>query len=296
MLKVQEVPEGQGSLGGHVALEQRLRAHVLKVARNRHRRAQPSENRAVAEYIAHELEGMGFRVDWQGPLDNVVALPKTSAGRSDDNERPALVAAHYDSVPFSPGADDNASAVAVLLEAARAAARTGANIGFVAFNAEEEGLMGSRDFVKSSSITPRVVHVLEMVGYTDRRPGGQRRPVYLPIRMPDVGDFLGVIANRNSAAEVERVRAAARGISVGPRLLTLDTRFGVERLLFDLLRSDHVPFWKRGIPALMWTDTANFRNPNYHRGSDTPDTLDYAFMTRVCLLLCASIDVALPVA
>ena len=81
---------------------------------------------------------------------------------------------------------------------------------------------------------------------------------------------------------------------MGPRLLTLDTRFGVERLLFDLLRSDHVPFWKRGIPALMWTDTANFRNPNYHQGSDTPDTLDYAFMTRVCLLLCASLD--LPVA
>lgn len=285
MLKVQEVPEGEGALAEHAAIEQRLRAHVLKVARNRHRRAQPSENRAVAEYIAHELAGMGFRVDWQGPLDNVVALPKAA------DERPALVAAHYDSVPFSPGADDNASAVAVLLEAARAAARAGANVGFVAFNAEEEGLMGSRDFVEKSSITPRVVHVLEMVGYTDRRPGGQRRPVYLPIRIPDVGDFLGVIANSSSAAEVERVRAAARRLSVGPRLLTLDTRFGVERLLFDLLRSDHVPFWKRGIPALMWTDTANFRNPNYHRGSDTPDTLDYAFMTRVCLLLCASLDV-----
>jgi len=284
MLKVHEVPEGAGSLVAHAALERRLRGHVQQVARNRHRRAQPNENREVAEYIARELTAMGFQVDWQGPLSNVVALPKAAA------PEPVLVAAHYDSVPFSPGADDNASAVAVLLEAARAAAALGANVGFIAFNAEEEGLAGSRDFVERTSITPRVVHVLEMVGYTDRRPGAQRRPVYLPIRIPDVGDFLGVIANSKSTAEVERVREAARRLTTGPRLLTLSTRFGVERLLFDLLRSDHVPFWKRGIPALMWTDTANFRNPHYHRGSDTPDTLDYEFMTRVCLLLQASLD------
>jgi len=283
MLKVREVPEGEGSVAPHAELEQRLRAHVRTVAIQRHRRAQPKENRTVAEYIARELEALGFRVDWHGPLANLVALPKAVG------THPALVAAHYDSVPFSPGADDNASAVAVLLEAARAAAAAGADVGFIAFNAEEEGLMGSRDFVASSPITPRVVHVLEMVGYTDRRRGSQRRPVYLPIRIPDVGDFLGVIANGKSAAELERVREAARRLPANPRLLTLDTRFGVERLLFDLLRSDHVPFWKRGIPALMWTDTANFRNPNYHRGSDTPETLDYEFMTRVCLLLCATL-------
>lgn len=284
MLKVHEVREGTGSLAEHVALEHRLREHVEKVARRRHRRAQPSENRAVAEYIAHELEAMGFRVDWHGPLSNVVALPKAVG------PKPVLVAAHYDSVPFSPGADDNASAVAVLLEAARRAAGAGADVGFVAFNAEEEGLLGSRNFVDTSTITPRVVHVLEMVGYTDRRSGAQRRPVYLPIRIPDVGDFLGVIANSRSSGEVERVRGAARRLATAPRLLTLTTRFGIERLLFDLLRSDHVPFWKRGISALMWTDTANFRNPHYHRGSDTPDTLDYEFMTRVCLLLCACLE------
>lgn len=286
MLTVREVPEGDGSIAGHRQLERRLREHVRSVAVQRHRRAQPRENRAVAEYIAHEFEALGFRVAWHGPLANVVALPEAAG------PHPALVAAHYDSVPFSPGADDNASAVAVLLEAARAAAGAGADVGFVAFNAEEEGLMGSRDFVDSGAITPRVVHVLEMVGYTDRRRGAQRRPAYLPIRIPDVGDFLGVIANRKSAAEVERVREAARRLPASPRLLTLSTRFGVERLLFDLLRSDHVPFWKRGIPALMWTDTANFRNPNYHRGSDTADTLDYEFMTRVCLLLCATLGVS----
>lgn len=283
MLKVHEVPEGVESIAAHAELQQRLRDHVKTIAKNRHRRAQPSENREVAEYIARALVAMGYQVDWQGPLSNVVALPKALA------PEPVLVAAHYDSVPFSPGADDNASAVAVLLEAARAAAQARANVGFIGFNAEEEGFAGSRDFVQHSSLVPRVVHVLEMVGYTDRRPGAQRRPVYLPIRIPDVGDFLGVIANRKSTLEVERVREAARRSQMGPRLLTLSTRFGVERLLLDLLRSDHVPFWKRGIPALMWTDTANFRNPHYHRGSDTPDTLDYEFMTRVCLLLQASL-------
>jgi len=286
MLEVHEVPEGAASLADHAELEQRLRAHVYRIARPRHRRAQAAENRAVAEYVARQLESMGFKVEWQGRFANLVALPVHPKGQ------PTLVAAHYDSVPFSPGADDNASAVAVLLEVARAAASQQANVGFVAFNAEEEGLVGSSDFVRESAIAPTVVHVLEMVGYTDRRRGGQRKPFYLPIRMPDVGDFLGVIANAKSRPHLERVEAAARTSPFGPRLLTLRTRFGVERLLFDLLRSDHVPFWKRGTPALMWTDTANFRNPNYHRGTDTPDTLDYEFMTRVCLLLCASLDLA----
>lgn len=286
MLEVHEVPEGAHSLEGHAELEQRLRGHVHSIARPRHRRAQAAENRAVAEYVARELESMGFKVEWQGRFANLVALPVHPKGP------PTLVAAHYDSVPCSPGADDNASAVAVLLEVARAAASQQANVGFVAFNAEEEGLVGSSDFVAESPIVPSVVHVLEMVGYTDRRRGAQRKPFYLPIRMPDVGDFLGVIANAKSRPHLERVEAAARTSPFGPRLLTLRTRFGVERLLFDLLRSDHVPFWKRGTPALMWTDTANFRNPNYHRGTDTPDTLDYAFMTRVCLLLCASLDLA----
>lgn len=284
MLVVHEVPEGAASLESHAALEQRLRAHVRSIARPRHRRAQPAENRAVAEYVARELESMGFRVEWQGRFANLVALPEHPKAQ------PALVAAHYDSVPFSPGADDNASAVAVLLEVARAASQRRANVGFVAFNAEEEGMVGSSDFVRESPIVPSVVHVLEMVGYTDRRPGAQKKPFYLPIRLPDVGDFLGIIANNKSRTYLERVRAAAQESAFGPRLLTLRTRFGVERLLFDLLRSDHVPFWKRGTPALMWTDTANFRNPNYHRGTDTPDTLDYEFMTRVCLLLCASLD------
>jgi hypothetical protein len=69
--------------------------------------------------------------------------------------------------------------------------------------------------------------------------------------------------------------------------MALQVFFGMERLFADLNRSDHAPFWRAGIPAMMWTDTANFRNPNYHLASDTPDTLDYDFMADVTRLALA---------
>jgi hypothetical protein len=99
---------------------------------------------------------------------------------------------------------------------------------------------------------------------------------------------LGVVANRDSNAELERIVTLASGLPELP-VVGLKTFFDIKKLPPVLLRSDHAPFWDAGLPALMWTDTAEFRNPNYHKTTDTPATLDYAFMAKVAALLVASV-------
>ena len=197
-----------------------------------------------------------------------------------------LVGAHYDSVPGTPGADDNASGVAALIAVARAIGpREG--VCFVAFDGEECGFVGSRALVGGlGGHRPEHVHVLEMVGYASREPGSQRNP--LPgIEVPDVGDFLGVVGSHGSRRILDHVLGAAGGHAVPVLGLHLpDVPLErIEGISHHLLRSDHAPFWREGLPALMWTDTAEFRNPHYHRPTDTPETLDYGFLAGVARLL-----------
>jgi Zn-dependent M28 family amino/carboxypeptidase len=262
-------------------VQTRLREHVAAFARPRHFYAQPAENRFARERLIDLLRGLGFAISLQGEMDNVIARPK---GRGPVT----LVCAHYDSVPTTPGADDNASALAVLLELAAALGPTG-NTAFVGFNREEDGLKGSQAFAAElPRLFPEGVaraHVLEMVGYRSREPGSQRSPLpWLP-GVPDVGDFMGVLANGASRAELRRVLRRSPEVAGGPKVVAIQTLCGFERRLPDLARSDHWPLWEVGVPALLWTDTAEFRNPHYHQPSDTPDTLDYAFMEELCRLL-----------
>ncbi|MCP3097931.1 M28 family peptidase [Myxococcus sp. K15C18031901] len=253
----------------------------------RHFVANARGNAWVREALRAEFAGLGLSVRLQGPYQNVVALPRSLDARTPVT----FVAAHYDSVPDCPGADDNASGVAVMLECARVLARSSVAppIGFIAFNAEEDGLLGSRDFVtRGLSGLPcqvGVTHVLEMVGF--RAGAGARQSVPLPW-VPEgltVPDYIGVIAKGCSNHVVDRVIRTQASPEL--RVMTLKTWGPLYRVLPDLARSDHSPYWDAGRPAVMWTDTANFRNPHYHRSSDTPDTLDYAFMKDVAGLLCA---------
>lgn len=246
--------------------------------------ANARENAWVREELASAFERCGLVVRLQGQYDNVIALP-----RHDDGSPLTIVAAHYDTVPNCPGADDNASGLAVMLEIARVLSSSPArrSVGFIAFNGEEDGLVGSRDFVEHGLACLRrpirLVHVLEMVGF--RRSSSERQELPLPwaperLKTPD---FIGLLTNGASNDAVDR----AMGCSAAPRLRLLGAKtWGpLHRLLPDLTRSDHFPFWNAGARAALWTDTGNFRNPNYHRVSDTPETLDYAFMTEIAELL-----------
>jgi Zn-dependent M28 family amino/carboxypeptidase len=251
----------------------------------RHYFAESRANRHARDLILKEATEFGYKPSLQGDFDNIVM---TSADPA--NGPFLLLGAHYDSVPGTPGADDNASAVAVCLECARLIKRH--NIGpamIVFFNREEDRLQGSREFVAHLAGQParsiREAHIFEMVGYRDRTPGSQKMPQGLPLLFaPNTGDFLGLLANKESNAIAEDLITLAACYVPQLTVLALKIYLGLEKAFGDLNRSDHVPFWEAGIPGIMWTDTSEFRNPHYHRASDTPDTLDYDFMGEVAKL------------
>ncbi len=131
-----------------------------------------------------------------------------------------------------------------------------------------------------------VVHVLEMVGVSAR--ARQRCPLPFAWRWFAHADFLGVLGKGASNRAVSRVLRSKA--APGLRVLGARTFGPLDRLLPDLRRSDHAPFWDRGLPAVMWTDTADFRNPHYHRFSDQPQTLDFDFMQQVLALLVGALE------
>lgn len=196
-----------------------------------------------------------------------------------------IIAAHYDS--WHIGADDNASGVSVLLEAARVlteASPPARTIRLLAFDREEEGLIGSRRYVDAHRDDEVAVVInLDAVAYSDSEPGSQSS---LPgIELPDTGDFLAAIGAGESGDFLVQLTALSQRLPqpvfVRGLLAPGDGRYPVTG---DLLRSDHAWFWSTGVPALFLTDTADFRNPHYHRTTDLPETLDYDFLASVAAL------------
>lgn len=269
--------------------ESQLREWVEHISVPRHYSAEPEQNRATADWLAQVFGSLGYRVERQGEFSNIVALPKCAL------EQVIVVGAHYDSVPMCPGADDNGSAVAAMLSCAAACSRwhPALPVVFVAFNREEDGLLGSRDFVQSyltqAAFEVRCAHILEMVGYASSEPGSQRLPTGLPVKIADTGDFLGLLANGISTKAMDLVLRHAGAYVPGLPVTGLNVKLGLEKHFPVLARSDHAPFWEAKIPAVMWTDTSEFRNHNYHCLTDTPGTLNYRFLKQVCQLLTACV-------
>lgn len=269
--------------------EDYLRGCVEKIAVPRHAVFEEEANRAAGKWISDEFRRFGLNTFEQGKYGNVVGMVGEDFTRVQ-----VLVGAHFDTVPRSPGADDNGSAVAAMLCAASILTEIAeGQVAFIAFNREEDGLLGSDDFVRNflgkRKHGLQLVHVLEMVGYCDETPGSQQAPPGMPVRLGDTGNFIGMLSNRHSNDLVTSVLEVGSMVVPALPIVGLKIFAGVERLFPHLLRSDHSPFWSAGIPALMWTDTAEFRNPNYHLPSDLPDTLDYGFLARFTQLLVAQI-------
>jgi Zn-dependent M28 family amino/carboxypeptidase len=267
--------------------ETELRASVERLSVPRHFIMEADENEAAALWIAAQLQRWGYDVHLQGHWRNVVALPKKISGPL------TLVGAHYDSVGGCAGADDNASAVAAMLGCAQACAGQGAAVGFISFNREEDGLLGSRDFVEWLESSRRFqvsrAHILEMVGFASDKPGTQQVPGGLPVRIPNTGNFLGLLANKDSHRVLDEILVSASTYLPEFSVIGLRVTLGLEKHFPVLLRSDHAPFWARGIPATMWTDTSEFRNPYYHQPGDKPATLNYKFLRTVTQLLVATV-------
>jgi Zn-dependent M28 family amino/carboxypeptidase len=240
----------------------------------------------AARYIRGVFEDAGLEVAEQAYNYNgqrVANLIAMSPGTSSASNY-YVVGAHYDTVPSTPGADDNASAVAVMLELARRLSEksVSAPVRFAAFTLEEPPAFmsqhqGSRVFVRECKrMGDRIIAavILEMVGYTCPR---QEYPLVLRwAGYPNHGEFIGIVGNWSSRRFGHAVRAGFRKNQSLP-VESLFVPFNGWILPATRL-SDHASFWDAGLPALMVTDTAFFRNPNYHLPSDTLDTLDFRFM------------------
>jgi Zn-dependent M28 family amino/carboxypeptidase len=190
-----------------------------------------------------------------------------------------VVGAHYDTVPGSPGADDNASAVAVLLELA--AMRV--PVRFVAFANEEMPYflgpeMGSFVYARDRGAGVRAMFSLEMLGFYRDTPGSQQYPAPLGLFYPDRADFIAFVGDLGARALVRQAIGAFRRHAKFP-----SEGVAAPGFIPGVTWSDHWSFRRHGFPAIMITDTAFNRNPHYHLPSDTPDKLDYERMARVTL-------------
>ncbi len=241
----------------------------------------------AAQYIEKEFLRIGWEAkedsfQWEGKFyKNIIAEKKGMTSP----DRVLILGAHYDTVPGSPGADDNASAITVLLEVARSiqAVPLGCTVRLIAFSLEEYNFVGSTHYVeKLSNREEKILGMisLEMVGFTGPK---QDYPPYLnPKYYPNVGDFIAIIGNERSKELLEKVCQSFRAHV--PRLpLEFLVVPGNGEGMEEVRLSDHSTFWDQGFPALLVTDTSFLRNPNYHLPSDSMETLDFEFMRKVAI-------------
>ncbi|MFU8858664.1 MAG: M28 family peptidase [Deferrisomatales bacterium] len=275
------------------ALAHRLRDHVVALAGTTGRPwSDPAALRAAAAYVQSTWEAQGYRVERQeipGLGDAYVNL-LAFGGLGSWEGAPLVVAAHYDTVEGTPGADDNASGVAVLLETSRLLTPARAAAGpvvFAALTLEEppffqtprQGAWVLARSLRRQGIDLAGALVLEMVGYY--RPGKGTQAYPFPLGLlgyPDRGDFVGLVANLRSRRLLAPLAGAIERAGLPVETLPVPGR---GRLLPAVRLSDHAAFWDLGYRAVMLTDTSFFRNPHYHGPGDTPETLDYLSMARL---------------
>ncbi len=268
----------------------RLEAHVRMLSETLAPRDEghPENLERVAAYLRQEFERAKAAVVSEQPFEargqtyrNVIASfgPRT-------NEM-IVVGAHYDTAGALPGADDNASGVAGLIELAYLLGRTppASRVELVAFALEEppyfrSPLMGSAVHaasLRSQGFAVRAMLSLEMIGYFSDQPDSQQYPVsFLKALYPAQGNFIVIVGKMDQGRTVRRVKKAMMEASPLP-VYSINAPRSIPGVDF----SDHLNYWNEGYDALMITDTAFYRNPHYHTSADTPDTLDYERMASV---------------
>ncbi|TAE60700.1 MAG: M28 family peptidase [Nostocales cyanobacterium] len=278
-----------------MTLKQRLLNHLQEIARERDPYIASAGHFFVQEYIRQQFAQWGsveihtFNVGSQKFNNLILNLPAQPRQQKSNlpnlpNLPIILIGAHYDGVPGTVAADDNATGVAVLLEFAKSFAENPAKypVRLVAFDMEEYGLLGSADYaalLHKQGQRLRLMMSLEMLGYKDSTPGSQHYPAFLDKIYPNRGDFIGLIGNLRTLGDLISLSRNMSKVGVASQWLTTPNR----GLFVPQTRlSDHAPFWDQGYPAMMVTDTAFLRNPNYHKPSDTISSLDLDFLTGVC--------------
>ena len=269
------------------AMADRMFAHVRTIASVEHNTQHPQALADAANYIEAQLAGMGYPVSLQpfesgdGPVRNIEVEIKGSRKAQEI----VVVGAHYDSAIGAPGANDNGSGVAMVLELARSfkGAQSDRTLRFVLFTNEEPPYfstkaMGSRVYAeRSRQRGENIVAMLslETIGYYDDAVNSQKYPAIFKPFFPTTGDFIAFIGDLQSRALVRRSIASFRSTENFPSeaIATFSWIEGIDW-------SDHAPFWKNDYPAMMITDTAPFRYPFYHTRLDTPSRVNYRLMAK----------------
>ncbi len=252
----------------------------------------------TADYIKSVLRSYGYTVLIQpykaeGNIYENIFIEKIG---SKSPEKILVIGAHYDTVAGTPGADDNASGVAALLELARLHKEESLDktLQFVAFALEEppffrSKFMGSYVYAKNLSKEGKIIDgmiCLESIGYFTDKPDSQLFPLpFFRFMYPTTGNFIAFVSNFHSKSFLNRAKTAFKN----------GTDLPVESIsAFSLIPgidfSDHRSFWKFGYNAFMVTDTAFYRNTQYHGAGDIPETLDYERMAKVVLGLKSAIE------
>lgn len=265
-----------------------LRRHVAAIASREHNFFNLSELAASALYIeqafaasGHAVASQRFRIETV-EMRNIEVEVKGGARASEI----VVIGAHYDSVAGSPGANDNGSGVAALLELARLfkGTKPERTLRLVAFVNEEppfyhSDAMGSRLYAQRSrerSESIAAMLSLETIGYYSDEPGSQHYPFPLSSFYPSTGNFVAFVSNLASRPLLHQALASFRRHGGVP-----SEGVAAPAMIPGVDWSDHWSFWQEGWRALMVTDTAVYRYPHYHTLEDTPDKVDYERLARV---------------
>ncbi len=274
--------------------QRQLYEHILYLTQDIGERSirYPNNLKRTAEYITDFYQSFDLTVDLESynyknlDVHNIITQIE---GEAKDGKH-FLLGAHYDSVSGSVGADDNASAIAVQLETARYLQKLQLipnKVSFVSFALEEPPVfgtpyMGSKVHAKGLKKSKEEIDgmlCLEMIGYTCHQPGCQDYPITTKRLSKSIGDFIAVVGTGGSkylSAEV------AKAFRFNPNLPVLKINVPLKGYLFPPVRmSDHASFWDEGYKAVMITDSAFYRNPHYHKKTDTIDTLNFEFMAEL---------------
>jgi Zn-dependent M28 family amino/carboxypeptidase len=275
----------------------RLRSHVEMLANTfRPRDYRHLDNlEKSATYIRNVFTATGARVEDQVYSATGSTYRNVVASFGPESDERIIVGAHYDAVSDTPGADDNASGVAGLLELAGLLkdAKLNTRVDLVAYSTEEPPFFGSDQMgsmvharsLRSTGAKVRAMLALEMIGYYSDEPGSQSFPFPAMKKLyPDRGNFI-VVAGRISdellTRRIKRAMTSENGVDV----YSVNAPAGVAGVSL----SDNSSYWNQGYPAVMITDSAFFRNHHYHQASDTPDTLDYERLAKVVAQVAAAV-------
>jgi Zn-dependent M28 family amino/carboxypeptidase len=257
----------------------------------RHPERSPRALKKTARYLAAQFSKLEWKVSQQsfnalgGTYRNIIAVKCPPRSVHGEYSPPLVIGAHYDTVAGSPGADDNASGLAVLLEAAARLRYVvlSCPVWLVGFCLEEQDRLGSQAMatrLKAEGQALAGVIILECVGFSSNLPASQQLPPGVPHAVPTVGDFLAIVGNESAQNLVLSIERSAAALTPALKTQSLIVP-GCGELLPHTRRSDHASFWDVEYPAVMLTDTANFRNPHYHGATDTIETLDMKFLENV---------------